>query len=456
MKLSPQRIIACLLICAPILTAHAAGWTSPVAVSPTGNPDPTRGAQVNSIDVNSSGRALASWDQYFYTNGGGSTVGVNVQDRGRWGTPITLSDPAKFSDRAKTAVGADGTMVVAWASETPSGRTIEASVWPAGGSGWSAPVVLGSGYTRVSPDPSNVKVAVNASGEVWVVWSIHDNAHYVVEAAYRNPGTGSVFSSPIPVSIDGEDAMQPALALNDIGEVAIAWAGSPYAMNTSPNTITVVKSTGGAAFGAPIRVAPELSPYSGYQTWPSICLDGSGLATVTWMGAGMQANLETAPGVWKGAESILPPVSSMTSFISPSLACNDQGSAIVSAALFDATVGVQRAQLWTATLSGDIWSAPVQLTGLSPRKTEDIGTSSAALSSDGKLAFIAYIDHYNGIVKTIHHDANGWGSPYAVGKVSSVSSFAEMVNAAADNNGQGRVMRKTKGGMVQLVSDWRP
>ena len=251
--------------------------------------------------------------------------------------------------------------------------------------------------------------------------------------------------------------MQPALALNDTGEVAIAWAGSPYAMNTSPNTITVVKNTGGgAAFDAPIRVAPELSPYSGYQTSPSLCLDSGGLATVTWMGAGLQANLESAPGVWKGAESILPPVSSMTSFISPSLACDDQGNAIVSAALFDATVGVQRAQLWTATLSADTWSAPVKLTGLSPRRTEDISASSAALSPDGKLGFIAYIDHYNGVVKTIHHDANGWGSPYSVGKVSSVSSFAEMVNAAADNNGQGRVMWKTKGGMVHLVSDWKP
>src|SRR5512143_331158 len=115
------------------------GWSAPTAVSPTGSPDPTRGSQTDTIAVNSSGVAVAAWDQYFYTNGGGSTVGVNVELNGKWGAPLTLSDPAKFSDRAKAAVGGDGTAVVAWASESSSGRTIEASVLPAGASQWSKP-----------------------------------------------------------------------------------------------------------------------------------------------------------------------------------------------------------------------------------------------------------------------------------------------------------------------------
>jgi hypothetical protein len=341
------RLAALLLSSVPALTAQAAGWTSPVAVSPSGNPDPTRGAQVDSIAVNAGALSVASWDQYFYTGNGGSSVGVNVERNGRWGTPVTLSNPATYSDRARTAVGRDGTMVVAWASQTSSGRTIEAAVWPAGADGWIGPVVLGSGY---------------------------------------------------------------------------------------------------------LRVAPELSRYTGYQNSPSMCIDRNGLTTVLWMGGGVQGNLETIDGQRKGVESVIPPVNSQTSYVSTSLACDSQGRAIAAATMFDGT----RGQVWAATLDEGAWTAAWKLTGITPRKTEDIAMSSAAMSPDGTLAFIAYVDHYNGVVKAVHRSGAGWGTPYLIGKTAYVSSFAEMVDASADLNGQGRVIWKTKGGALHLVSDWKP
>jgi hypothetical protein len=447
------RLAALLLSSVPALTAQAAGWTSPVAVSPSGNPDPTRGAQVDSIAVNAGALSVASWDQYFYTGNGGSSVGVSVERNGRWGTPVTLSNPATYSDRAQTAVGRDGTMVVAWASQTSSGRTIEAAVWPAGADGWIGPVVLGSGYLRVSPDPSAVRVAVDATGEAWVAWSIFDGAHYVVQAAYRPPGVSAQFATATTLSTTGEDAIQPALALNDLGVVAIAWAGSPWQMSTSPNTITVRKSLGNVQpFSAPVRVAPDLSRYTGYQNSPSMCIDRNGLTTVLWMGGGVQGNLETIDGQWKGVESVIPPVNSQTSYVSTSLACDSQGRAIAAATMFDGT----RGQVWAATLDEGAWTAARKLTGITPRKIEDIAMSSAAMSPDGTLAFIAYVDHYNGVVKAVHRSGAGWGTPYLIGKTAYVSSFAEMVDASADLNGQGRVIWKTKGGALHLVSDWKP
>lgn len=454
MQYTPRRFAALALSSLFFTVAsNAAGWSSPVTVSPTGNPDPTRGAQVDSIAVNGSGLALASWDQFFYTGNGGSTVGVNVERNGRWGTPLTISNVAAYSDRAQTAVGADGTILVAWASQTATGRTIEAAIWPARGSGWMGPVVLASGYLRVSPDPSAVRVAIDPLGEAWVAWSIFDGAHYVVQATYRPAGTLTQFVAPATLSTAGEDAIQPALALNGTGQVAIAWAGSPWQFTTSPNTITVRKSLGNDnAFGPAVRIAPEQSRYTGYQNTPAICLDQNGLATVSWMYAGLQGNLEVVDGQWRGVETIIGPVNSTTSYTSTSLACDAAGDAIAAATMFDGT----RAQLWAATLNQGTWSAAQKLTGITPRKTEDIATSSAAMSPDGSLAFIAYIDHYNGVVRAIHRSGGAWGTPYLLGKTAYVSSFAEMVDAAADRNGQGRVIWKTKGGAQHLVADWRP
>jgi hypothetical protein len=380
-------------------------------------------------------------------------VGVNVERNGRWGIPLTLSDPATYSDRAQTAVGADGTMIVAWASQTATGRTIEAAVWPAGANGWSGRVVLASGYTRVSPDPSTVRVAVNARGETWIAWSIFDGSHYLVQAVYRTAGVKGQFGSVSTLSTMGEDGIQPALALNDVGQVAIAWAGSPWQMFSSPNTITVRKSLGIAqGFSDPVRVAPELSKYTGYQNSPAICIDGGGLATVMWFGNGLEANLELADGNWKGKQSVIPPLNGQTSYVSTSLACDSHGHAIAAATMFDGT----RGQVWAATLDQGAWTAPQKLTGITPRKTEDIAMSRAAMSPDGTLAFIAYIDHYNGVVKAIHRSGAGWSTPYLLGKTAYVSSFAEMVDAAADLNGQARVIWKTKGGALHVVSDWRP
>ena len=71
-------------------------------------------------------------------------------------------------------------------------------------------------------------------------------------------------------------------------------------MQTSPNTIAVVKSAdGGSPFGAPVRVAAEWSPYVGYQRGPLILLDSRGLSMVRWMGAVLQG-IHGKPHALKG------------------------------------------------------------------------------------------------------------------------------------------------------------
>jgi hypothetical protein len=445
--------------------SKATGWTSPVQVSPTGNPDPTRGAQVNSIAVNASGLALATWDQYYYTNNGGSTIGANVETNGRWGTPATISNPAKYSDRSMAAVGGDGTMVVAWASTEMTGnvRTIEVAIRPAGSTSWNAPMVLATGSIRVSPDPSSVKVAMNAEGRAWVAWSLYNSAtgHYEVQAAYMAPGSYS-FGIPFTLTPEGESGIQPALALNEKGEVAIAWAGEIWTSINNINAISMRKGTS-SGFGQVVRLTPDLNHYTGYLNSPAVCLDGQNLSKVTWFGAGVQGNIETAGGAWAvdpaGAPmTIISPINSSTSFITPSLACDAQGNAIASATLFDATVGVQRAQVWAATSAAGsgAWNPATKLTGLNPSKTEDIAASQAVMSPDGTLAYIAYVDHYNGVVKSMHRTATGWGTPYTLGKTTRVSGFAEVVNGDAASGTQARVLWKTSGGMVHMASDWKP
>src|SRR5512140_2093776 len=96
------------------LSTSGGSWSGATAVSPVGQPDPTRGSQVNDVAVNASGVAVAAWDQFSYNNGGGATIGCAIQSGGKWAAPLTISGPSGFSMSPKVAVGADGTLAVSW------------------------------------------------------------------------------------------------------------------------------------------------------------------------------------------------------------------------------------------------------------------------------------------------------------------------------------------------------
>lgn len=424
--------------------AFAAGWATAVQVSPTGNPDPTRGGQSDAVALGTSGVAAAVWDQFYYTGSGGSTVGVAVQSGGRWGAASTFASPDPFAHGASVSVGGDGSITAVWSSEDglTATRRIMAARRAAGSTTWGTPLVLASGLIRTSPDPSPVRVAANATGDAWVAWSLFDAARgaYVVQAAYWPVGSVQPNAAQM-LSPAGTAAIQPALALADNGTVALAW--------TAPGagSVTFVKgSPGGTTWSAPLAVSGALPGYSA----PMVCLDAAGLAKVAWFGAGVEANVESLRG-WSGATVVLRPNSATTSFGSPSMACDSQGGAVMAATLHD-----QRGQVWASTYLNGQWSAAAQLTGQNPRKVEDISASQAATSPDGQLTFVAFVDHYNGVAKAIHRSAGAWTTAYTLGRVDNVASFAEVIGGAAASATSARIVWKTKGGAQHVVSDWRP
>jgi hypothetical protein len=42
--------------------SSGSGWSAATAISPVGQPDPTRGSQLNDVAVNANGFAIAAWD----------------------------------------------------------------------------------------------------------------------------------------------------------------------------------------------------------------------------------------------------------------------------------------------------------------------------------------------------------------------------------------------------------
>jgi len=413
---------------APVLAA-ASGWSGSTAISPVGHPDPTRGSQLNDVAVNASGLTLAAWDQYRYDIGGSATIGVAVQTAGRWGAPLTISDNTGFSMRPKVAVGADGTMAVSWTYQDPATATnplqkIQVAVRPAGSQNWtryelaSAPV----GGVAITPP---VPVAIDKDGNVTATWTLWDGARHVVQAGTLRKNSTSwdkaVLSGPT------DDGLYLSLAVNADGDAAVAYSLSPYTSYVTGTGVEYVyRSRSSSVWSAPVRISETMLSSQGYITDPQVALDTAGLATVVYMGYGLEATRQDASGVWTSPASIIGSTILGASFLSPDLAVDARGNAVVAVSIFDPTPGVDRASVWVSRGSLDrTWSQAERLTD--PTVPVDAYATRVAISPNGNPALVGWIDHYHGVAQVSKLTGSLWGKATTIGKSTAFSSFQEVL-----------------------------
>ncbi|WP_374089304.1 hypothetical protein [Methylomicrobium lacus] len=414
---------------APVLAA-ASGWSGATAISPVGQPDPTRGSQLNDVAVNASGQALAAWDQYRYDIGGGATIGVAVQTGGRWGSPLTISDNTGFSMGPKVAVGTDGTMAVSWtyqdaATATNPLQKIQVAVMrPGGPQNWtryelaSAPV----GGVAITPP---VPVAIDKDGNVTAAWTLWDGARHVVQAGTLRKNSSSWDKTVLSGSTD--DGLYLSLAVNADGDAAVAYSLSPYTGYVSGTGVEYVyRSRSSSAWSAPVRISETMPSSQGYITGPQVALDAAGLATVVYMGYGLEATRQDSSGVWTSPASIIESIVLGASYLSPDLAVDARGNAVVAVSIFDPTPGVDRASVWVSRGSLDrTWSQAERLTD--PTVPVDAYATQVAISPNGNLALVGWIDHYHGVAQVSKLTGNLWGKATTIGKSTAFSSFQEVL-----------------------------
>jgi hypothetical protein len=105
---------------------------------------------------------------------------------------------------------------------------------------------------------------------------------------------------------------------------------------------------------------------------------------------------------------------------------DDRGNAIAAASIFDATINVDRASIWVSRGTPDgKWSAQQRITD--PTVPIDAYAAQAAISPDGTLAMVGWIDHYHGTVQ-VSKLANGvWGPANTIGRGTAWASFQEVL-----------------------------
>ena len=459
--LATASVAAALLIAAPAEAAKPSSggsWGTGTAVSPVEQPDPTRGSQLNDVAVNASGLALAAWDRFSYNNGGGATIGAAVETAGRWSAPVTFGTTG-YSMSPRVAVSPKGDLAVSWtyqdsATQPSPYEKKQVAVRRAGSTTWETTTLASQPVGGTQGLAIIVPVAFDAAGNLTAAWSIWNGKTHDVQVATLPKGGAWSTATTLEPSFDG---ISPALVVNSAGAAAVAYATSPYTSTGSTAIRYAYRSTPLSGWATPVTVS-ETVPWSvGYASSPSVGLDVAGIATVAWFGSGVEASRQRADGTWTGPTTVVGLMAAGSSYSAPDLAVDDAGNAVLALWIFDATINVDRSSAWVSrgTAAGT-WGTPQRLTD--PAVPVDAYAAQAAISPDGKLAVVGWVDHYHGTVQAARLDtATGKWVTSTVGKGTAFSSFQEVIAINVASSSVARIAWKyARGGTQTMVADYRP
>ena len=353
----------------------------------------------------------------------------------------------------KVAVGADGTMVVSWVYQdaTLSQQKMQVAVKPPSATTWTT-TTLAQGPIGGVAITGFVPVGVDANGNVSAAWTLWDGTRHVVQAATMPKG--STWSAPVTLSGSTTDGLYLSLAVNARGDAAVAYTLSPYtSYATGTYAQYVFRSGPNGTWSTPVTVSEMMPSTVGYITNPLVGLDMNGLATVIYLGYGVEAVRQLADGTWTAPLTVLQAPNQVSSFQSIDFALDQNGNAIVGASIFDATINVDRASTWVTLGSATGgWSAAQRLTD--PTAPVDAYATRVAISPEGSLVMVGWIDHYHGVVQVANLTAAGWNTK-TIGRGTAFSSFQEVLGLDAGAGNLARaIWKNAKSGTQTMAASY--
>jgi hypothetical protein len=248
--------------------------TRPLGAAGTwGTPITFADAGVSGIDVAASAAGtLVTWllssDPADYL--AASTVRASFHGTtGSWSAPESLSETGRRTQVAEPAVGADGTLAVAWESRLPttagyytSARTL-AAIQPPGGA-WGTQSLLSD------PDIEGTRphVGIGPDGTTTVVWSSYDGATDKIATRVHAGGSWQP-QVDLTQSVDSET--DPLLAIGPDGTAVVEFSNLA-------NGIGVAIRPPGEAWRSTDFIAPAAQ--AGYSR--ALAVGGGGTVAVVW------------------------------------------------------------------------------------------------------------------------------------------------------------------------------
>ncbi|MFT3866295.1 MAG: PKD domain-containing protein [Solirubrobacterales bacterium] len=351
-----------------------------------------------------------------------------------WLTPTTLS--AGSAAEPGVAVDPAGDSIAVWERESVDGEVVQAASRAAGG-GWGSPVDLSVG----GENAYRPQVAVDQTGEAVAVWYRYDGTNWIAQAASRT--AGGDWGAPVDLSATGEDALESQVAIDQAGEAVAVWER----FDGSNEIIEAATRTAAGVWLAPLN----LSAGGENAHAPQVAVDPGGDAVAVWHRSDgstyvVQATTRAAGGGWQ------PPVDLSAPGVDAKdaqVAVDQAGDAV---AVWEGYEGGHWIAQAASRPAGGIWGSPVDLSA------SGVDASELAVALDQAGDAVVAWDQYDGstyVAEAASRAAGGsWQSPV---DLSTAGGIAYGPRVALDPGGDAvAVWSRDDGGSEKAQAAIRP
>jgi uncharacterized repeat protein (TIGR01451 family) len=276
---------------------------------------------------------------------------------GTFGTPTRISDDSDGQDALNPAIALDGSGVVHVVFEDSSGTDTKRNIYYVNNSGGT----FGT-PTRISDDSDgqdalDPAIALDGSGVAHVVFEdkTGDNR---INIYYVN-NSGGTFGTPTRISddSDGQDALNPAIALDGSGVAHVVFEDKT---GDNERNVYYVNNSGGT-FGTPTRISDDSDGQDALN--PAIALDGSGVVHVVYedrSGTDTKRNIYYVndSGGTFGTPTRISDDSDGQDALNPAIALDGSGVAHV---VFEDKTGDIRRNIYYVNNSGGTFGTPTRI-----------------------------------------------------------------------------------------------
>ncbi len=250
--------------------AAAFDWSLPATDLSDG---PSNNASSAQVVVAADGATTVVWERH-----NGSSWIIQARTRpagsGTFGAVVDLSTAGQSAKDPQLAVGSDGAITVIWLRSNGSHDIVQARTRPAGSNTFSAAEDLSvAGQDAYFPQ---LAVAAGAAGATTVIWTRSNGSNRIVQARTR-PAGSSTFSAAENLSTVGQDAYGPQLAVGSDGATTVVW-------NRSNGSHLIVQASTRPAGSPTFSAAVSLSAVGQHSYEPQVAVAAgvNGATTIIW------------------------------------------------------------------------------------------------------------------------------------------------------------------------------
>ena len=390
-------------------------WSTPINLSEAG-----QGSGDPRIAVDGSGNAVAVWRRY---DGNNDIAQSSWSDDGgaSWSAAVNLSEPGEGASNPRIALDGSGVAHVVWNRYDGSDTRVQYTRSVNGGASWSVPVNL----STAGVSSQNPEIVLGGSGTIIAVWRGSDGNNDIIQSS-RSSNSGVSWSTPVDLSLTGQDARSPQIATDGSGNVVAVWLRSD---GSNQITQSSRSTNGGVSWSTPA----DLSESGIDSSQPKVAVDGSGNAVAAWLRDPWGDTILQSSRLLAGGVSWSTPANVSTagnSAATPQVAVDGEGNVVALWRYYG--VGGTIIQSSRSANSGASWSVPVQIS------VSGTSSDNPQVTTFGSDNAVAVWQQSNGSITTIRFSQStdggaSWSVPTEISGPSQASFLPVVAVYGSDN-----------------------